>query len=92
MSLSWADKGMSTMPTSLLYHAFGLKRVKYIRTAYEKVSTIFHDIGGAYSLGYAFGQWLFGGGGNQAARKTCLPLPRGGEVGVTSLRSHGKRT
>jgi transposase len=29
------------MSTSLLYHAFGLKGVKYIRTEYEKGSTIF---------------------------------------------------
>jgi len=41
--LSYGDetKGVPTVSTSLLYHAFGLRGVKYISTEYEKGLTVF---------------------------------------------------
>lgn len=39
-------RGIPTMSTSTLYHAFGLKGVKYIRTKYEKGLLVFHAVEG----------------------------------------------
>jgi transposase len=46
------------MSTSLLYHAFGLKGVKYIRTEYEKGLTVFHaEVTSAIENCPACGSW-----------------------------------